>query len=110
MPSHARPRLANDYVVPADDVEAAIAAIWQELLGIERVGTQDNFFDLNGDSLLAAQVTARVHVALQVKLPLSVLFDAPTVAALAERVRAGRTARALQAVPAPDGADEEGEI
>lgn len=103
---HARPDLGSDYVAPADDVETAIAAIWQELLGIERVGARDNFFDLNGDSLLAAQVTARIHGALQVKLPLSVLFDAPTVTALAERVRAGRTTPPL--VTSDEA--EEGEI
>jgi acyl carrier protein len=111
QPGHARPNLGTDYVAPSDDVETALAAIWQELLGIECVGMQDNFFDLNGDSLLAAQVTARVHTALQVKLPLSVLFDAPTIAALAARVRAGRGARpATAGVAAAGGESEEGEI
>ncbi len=102
---HARPGLDTAYVAPADDVETALAAIWQELLGIERIGTADNFFDLNGDSLLAAQVTARIQTALQVKLPLSVLFDAPTIAGLAVRVRAGRPASAGRG-----GEAEEGEI
>ena len=65
----------------------------------------------NGDSLLAAQVTARIHTALQVKLPLSILFDAPTIAALAERVRAGRGTRpAGVAAVAANGEAEEGEI
>lgn len=109
--AHGRPDLGTDYVAPADDVEIALAAIWQELLGIERVGTRDNFFDLNGDSLLAAQVTARVHTALQVKLPLSVLFDAPTIAELAARVRKDRRARpAAAVVGTPAGESEEGEI
>ncbi len=107
--AHARPDLATDYVAPSGDVELALAAIWQELLGIERVGTRDNFFDLNGDSLLAAQVTARVHAALQVKLPLSVLFDAPTIAELAERVRTERGGRPA-AVAVANGEAEEGEI
>ncbi|HVU25272.1 MAG TPA: SDR family NAD(P)-dependent oxidoreductase [Opitutus sp.] len=111
---HVRPDLGTDYVAPSDDVEIALAAIWQELLGLERVGIRDDFFDLNGDSLLAAQVTARVHTALQVKLPLSVLFDAPTIAELAERVRAGRGGRAASsatvAAPAAAGESEEGEI
>jgi acyl transferase domain-containing protein/predicted O-methyltransferase YrrM/acyl carrier protein len=110
-PEHVRPDLGTEYVAPADEVEVALAAIWQELLGIERIGTRDNFFDLNGDSLLAAQVTARIHTALQVKLPLSVLFDAPTIAALAERVRAGRGTRpAGVAAVAANGEAEEGEI
>jgi NADPH:quinone reductase-like Zn-dependent oxidoreductase/NADP-dependent 3-hydroxy acid dehydrogenase YdfG/acyl carrier protein len=112
-PEHARPDLGTDYVAPADEVEIALAAIWQELLGIERIGTRDNFFDLNGDSLLAAQVTARVHTALQVKLPLSVLFDAPTIAELAERVRkerGGRPAAVATTATATGGESEEGEI
>jgi NADPH:quinone reductase-like Zn-dependent oxidoreductase/acyl carrier protein len=110
---HARPELATVYQAPADEVETAIAGVWQELLGLERVGAQDNFFDLRGDSLLAAQVMARLHTALQVKLPLSALFDAPTVAGLAARVRAARGAgRSLQVAPvAAAGADEEeGEV
>lgn len=110
---HERPELATDYVAPRDEVEGAIAAVWQELLGLERVGVHDNFFDLRGDSLLAAQVMARVHAAQQVKLPLSALFDTPTVAGLAGRVRAARgAAQTMQAAPtsAPAADEEEGEI
>jgi acyl carrier protein len=110
---HARPDLATTYVAPADETEAAIVAVWQELLGVERIGTQDNFFELHGDSLLAAQVMARLHAALQVKLPLSALFDSPTAAGLAERVRSARTAQSLQrsgAAMTAAGPQEEGEI
>jgi acyl transferase domain-containing protein len=110
---HQRPELATAYVAPADDVERALAGIWQELLGLERVGVQDNFFDLRGDSLLAAQVMARLHTAQQVKLPLSALFDEPTIAGLAGRVRAARgVARTMQAAPvaARTADEEEGEI
>jgi acyl transferase domain-containing protein/NADPH:quinone reductase-like Zn-dependent oxidoreductase/predicted O-methyltransferase YrrM/acyl carrier protein len=108
---HARPALATAYVPPADETERAIAAVWQELLGIAQVGAQDNFFDLHGDSLLAAQVMARVHAALQVKLPLSALFDAPTVAGLAARVRAAKSGpAAVAAQPAGGGKEVEGEL
>lgn len=74
----------------SDDTQRTIAAIWQELLGVETVGPDDDFFTLRGDSLLAAQVMARIQQALQVKLPLSSIFDAPTVAGLAGRVRRER--------------------
>jgi acyl carrier protein len=83
------------------------------LLGIEGVGTQDNFFDLRGDSLLAAQVMARLQTALRVKLPLSALFDAPTVAGLADRVRSARGGSSrvtLAPTTARTADEEEGEI
>jgi acyl transferase domain-containing protein/NADPH:quinone reductase-like Zn-dependent oxidoreductase len=108
---HARPALATAYVPPADETERVIATVWQELLGLAQVGAHDNFFDLHGDSLLAAQVIARVHAALQVKLPLSALFDAPTVAGLAGRVRDARGGGAKVAGKAPAGGTEvEGEL
>jgi acyl carrier protein len=96
---HARPELRGAYVAPRDATEEVIAAIWQGLLGIERVGVHDNFFDLGGHSLLATQVTARVRETLKVEVPLEALFEAPTVAGLAARV-AGLAAAAL---PAADG-------
>jgi amino acid adenylation domain-containing protein len=81
------------YVAPRTPTEARMAEMWGEVLGVERVGVEDSFFDLGGHSLRAAQVVTRVRDGLGVDLPLSALFDAPTVAALAERVdSAERTA------------------
>jgi amino acid adenylation domain-containing protein len=76
------------YVAPRTPVEAWLAEVWSEVLGVERIGAQDSFFDLGGHSLRAVQVITRVRDTLGVELPLSALFDAPTVAALAERVAA----------------------
>ena len=59
-------------------------------MGIEQVGMDDDFFSLRGDSLLAAQVMARIQSELAVKLPLSSIFDAPTVRGLTEKVKAAR--------------------
>ena len=70
-----------------DAVTRTITAIWQELLGVDAIGPDDDFFNLRGDSLLAAQVMARIQAALAVKLPLSSIFDLPTVAGLSARVR-----------------------
>jgi amino acid adenylation domain-containing protein len=88
--AHARPELRSAYEPPRNDTEAALAAIWQDLLGIERIGVNDNFFDLGGHSLLATQVMSRVRETLGVDLSLAALFETPTVGGLAGRV-ASRT-------------------
>ncbi|HEX2080623.1 MAG TPA: amino acid adenylation domain-containing protein [Longimicrobium sp.] len=90
------------YVAPRTPTEARLAEVWAEVLGIDRVGAEDSFFDLGGHSLRAAQVITRVRDALGVELPLSALFDAPTVAALAARVEAAeRSAGLPPIVPVP---------
>jgi len=79
-----------DFSVPTDDVEAGVAEIWQRLLGVERVGIYDNFFALGGHSMLGAQLLALLRAAFHVDIPLPSLFEQPTVAGMAERVRAFR--------------------
>ena len=83
---HSRPELETPYLVPRNDTERQLAEIWQQLLGVDRVGVDDNFFDLHGDSLLAAQLVSRVQRVLHVALPISVVFDATTVAMQADRI------------------------
>jgi amino acid adenylation domain-containing protein len=80
--AHPRPELATPYVAPRNDTEAALAGIWQEVLGVEPIGIHDDFAELGGHSLLALQVLARVRASLAADLPLRTVFDAPTVAAL----------------------------
>ncbi|MBD2344920.1 type I polyketide synthase [Anabaena subtropica] len=81
---YSRPNLQSTYIAPSNKIEKTIAVIWQELLGVEQIGIHDNFFELGGHSLLAVQVTSRLRESFQVELPLqSILFDAPTVAGLA---------------------------
>ncbi|HLF29284.1 MAG TPA: SDR family NAD(P)-dependent oxidoreductase [Anaerolineae bacterium] len=83
---HVRPNLSTPYTAPRSDTERLIAEIWQELVGIEPVGVYDNFFDLGGHSLLAMQIGSRVREAFKVDLPLTNLFENPTVAFLAEYI------------------------
>lgn len=82
--THARPELSNPFVSPRTELESQIAEVWQELLGIQQVGVEDSFFDLGGDSLLAIRMVARMRDSLGAELPVQDLFDAPTVAGLAE--------------------------
>ena len=76
----------GEFVAPSTPVEEQLAAIWSEVLSIERVGAQDDFFNLGGNSLLALRLASRVRQVFQVELPLMTLFTAPTVAALAEQI------------------------
>lgn len=71
---------------PGGDVEAAVAAVWQEVLGLPEVGVHDDFFDLGGHSLAAAQVAARVNNRFGIELPPIAVFESPTVAELAAAV------------------------
>ncbi|MCC7416299.1 MAG: amino acid adenylation domain-containing protein [Acidobacteria bacterium] len=75
------------YVAPSNEFELRLAAIWADSLGIERVGTHDNFFAAGGHSLLAAKVMSRVWREFGVELPMRTLFEGPTVAALADRLQ-----------------------
>ncbi|MDQ6673390.1 MAG: SDR family NAD(P)-dependent oxidoreductase, partial [Chloroflexota bacterium] len=81
--AHPRPDLATPYTAPTTDVEARIAAIWAAALGLEKVGIDDSFLELGGHSLIAIQLISRLREAFQTQLPLSLLFQAPTVAELA---------------------------
>lgn len=75
---------------PREATEEAICAIWEEILGLERVGIDDDFFESGGHSLAGVQIIARLADAFGVSLPVSVLFEAPTVAELAEVVQRER--------------------
>ncbi|MCT7922751.1 phosphopantetheine-binding protein, partial [Burkholderia pseudomallei] len=74
-----------EYEAPRGAKEEALAAIWRELLHVERVSRHDNFFELGGHSLLAVQLVSRLRQALSVEVALSTVFDAPVLSALAER-------------------------
>ncbi|WP_192247381.1 non-ribosomal peptide synthetase, partial [Mesorhizobium caraganae] len=74
------------YEAPQGAVETALAEIWAELLGVERVGRHDNFFELGGHSLLAVQLLSRLSRAVGVELPLSTLFANPVLADLAASI------------------------
>jgi amino acid adenylation domain-containing protein len=105
------------YVAPRTETEERVVGIWRELLGRERVGVNDHFFDLGGHSLLTTRLLSRLRDAFGVEVPLPAFFEEPTVAALAEgielarwagEVAAGRTGAAP--ARAGEGDYEEGEL
>ncbi|AOX01050.1 hypothetical protein BJP34_17820 [Moorena producens PAL-8-15-08-1] len=74
----------TEYVAPETETQKVLAEIWAEVLGIEKVGIHDNFFDLGGHSLMATKVVSRVRNTFNLELSLSKLFQNPTIAQLAE--------------------------
>ena len=99
MPAAAAGPRAEQYVAPRDELETTLQTLWQDSLGVARVGIRDNFFVLGGHSLLATKLFAAMERELAVQLQLSVLFERSTIEYLAERIRAERNARAARTPP-----------
>ncbi|HEY7414173.1 MAG TPA: amino acid adenylation domain-containing protein, partial [Ktedonobacteraceae bacterium] len=94
VPERKRPEQKESLVLPRNPVEEVLAGIWIDILGLEQVGVFDNFFELGGDSLLATRVVWQLQEAFRVDLPLPVLFEAPTIAKMVERLET--SGRAMQ--------------
>jgi amino acid adenylation domain-containing protein len=88
LAKHSTVLLSNDQdrVGPRNDTEARLQEIWTELLNVETIGVDQNFFELGGHSLLVLQMTARIRRKLNIELPARIVFEFPTIAALAEQV------------------------
>jgi acyl transferase domain-containing protein/acyl carrier protein len=86
-PTHARPVLGTVYSPATGELESKIAEIWQNILGIEKIGAQDNFFDLGGNSLIGLQIMAEMRKELKREISSVALYEAPTVSALAKYLR-----------------------
>jgi phthiocerol/phenolphthiocerol synthesis type-I polyketide synthase E len=96
-----RPELAIEYVPPSGELENAIAVIWQRILGMERIGRNDNFFDLGGHSLLATRLISQMRDEFQCEIPINKFFEAPTI---------GETANLIQAANAGQEDDDRSAI
>jgi acyl carrier protein len=77
--THSRPDLASAFVAPETDIQKRLAEIWIEVLGIEEIGIDDNFFEMGGHSLLATGVLSRIRGTLGVSVPLRTIFETPTI-------------------------------
>ena len=102
-------RSKHDYVAPRTATESQLTQIWSEILGLDRIGVEDNFFTLGGHSLQATRVVARMRDAFKMDVPLPLLFEATTIARLAEVVEklkqdnmSGRSAAALPQIEPAD--------
>jgi len=82
----------GEYAAPRSDLEATLASVWGEVLGVADVSRDDDFFSLGGNSLVAVQLIAQIRKAVNVKLPIGKLFEASTVAGMAELVEQLRAA------------------
>jgi acyl transferase domain-containing protein/acyl carrier protein len=92
---HERPPMRNEYTAPQSDTERTIAAVWEDILGIDGVGVRDNFFDLGGNSLVGIELITQMRKALQLPaLPSYVLYEAPSIEAMAAFLK-----RAAEPVP-----------
>ncbi|MGH8017638.1 MAG: AMP-binding enzyme, partial [Opitutaceae bacterium] len=91
-------KLGSVFVPPRDEIEAAIADIWQEILGLPQAGIHDNFFATGGDSLHAARVTSRVNGLFETELPVTSIFRHPTVDRYAAFVRTAASPERVAAI------------
>ncbi|WP_420129475.1 amino acid adenylation domain-containing protein [Longimicrobium sp.] len=90
---------AHEYAVPVGDTEQAVAGIWAEVLGVERVGRHDNFFELGGHSLLAVRVVSRVRQALGAEVGIAGVFERPVLADFARGLQTAARAEAAAIAP-----------
>ncbi|MHC5895234.1 phosphopantetheine-binding protein [Nostoc sp.] len=89
--TYSRPKLKNEYVAPKNEIEQAIAEVWQEVLGINEVGRYDNFFELGGDSLLIVQVRSKLQKRLNINFSINDAFEYSTISALAQYLSKDQT-------------------
>jgi myxalamid-type polyketide synthase MxaB len=89
-PDRSRPEFEAAFVAPRTELEKRLARIWSEVLGVERLGIHDSFFDLGGHSLLATVMISRLKEELRVEVELNALFETPTVAGLSDALAAAR--------------------
>ena len=99
VPNKSNRALEVPFVAPRTPTEEIVAAVWQEILKVEKVGVHDNFLALGGHSLLATQIVSHIRQAFQAELPLPRFFESPTVAQLAERIDEIQITKNLQTLP-----------
>jgi phthiocerol/phenolphthiocerol synthesis type-I polyketide synthase E len=87
---HTRPSLTTVYVAASTEIEQVIVNVWQDILGIDQLGIHDNFFDLGGNSLIGLKIISRLKKELNMEIPITALFEGPTISALAKVISKGK--------------------
>jgi acyl-coenzyme A synthetase/AMP-(fatty) acid ligase len=95
-PDPARSNAEGPFTPPRTSVEAALADLWKDLLGVSRVGIEESFFDLGGHSVLAAQMVSRLRDLFMIDLTVRVVFERPTIQMLAEVIESSPAGNSLQ--------------
>src|SRR5262249_25574910 len=98
-PGSGRPDLSSPFTPPSNPEQDLLASIWSQVLGVDRIGIHDNFFDLGGHSLLATQIIGRVRDLLGVQLPLRCMFEVPTIAGMVSTLQVARGQTGLSVPP-----------
>ncbi|MET0397623.1 MAG: amino acid adenylation domain-containing protein [Longimicrobiaceae bacterium] len=110
LPAPAGAGSQGEYTAPRNPLEAGVAAVFADVLGVPRVGVHDDFFDEGGHSLLAARVAARLHRDLGVDVPVRVLFERTTVAGVAEWMESAAASGELESWEAGEELDRLGTL
>ncbi|QRN99307.1 amino acid adenylation domain-containing protein [Archangium violaceum] len=109
-PSTVQPKSEDERVSRSSDTEKRLASIWSELLQVERPSPRDDFFAMGGHSLSATRFLSRIRAEFEVELPLSTIFESPTLAQLTARIESVRSARALGVRPPVTRRPREGDV
>lgn len=109
---HLRPELASAYVAPQTTLQEVLLTVWADILSIEKIGIEDDFFELGGDSVVAMQIVSRLRDMFRMDLPAILLFDAPTIEKLghyivAHESRPGLTEKTAALLKQIEGMTEE---
>jgi len=107
---YARPALQTSYAAPTNEVERTLAGIWQEVLGIERIGIHDRYFDLGGHSLLATQILTQIRGIFRVDLSMRLFFGMATIKRTAKYIEDALWLRQGPSAGAGKIGQEEGEL
>jgi len=102
VPLLERPALSSSYEAPETGLEKTMVDIWRKYFGVDRLGVNDDFFELGGDSLMAISLSARMHKGINVNVPITEIFKTPTIKALAEYVNTRETERLIHIDPAEE--------
>jgi amino acid adenylation domain-containing protein len=106
-PEQAQSESVRTFVAPRNPIEESLSKVWAEVLNLEQVSVDDNFFSLGGHSLLVTQVISRIRKMFQVELPLRCLFESPTIAELAERIQLAEDEAAAHLLVELEGLSDE---